>query len=403
MIPLGTDRPLARRTVVNHALIVANVTVFCLVAAAGIRSQRGVEGIEHVLERWMLVGNAAEPWRFVTYAFLHDMTSLWHLLGNMVFLWVLGPNVEDRLGRTGYLAFYLAAAAASGLGHVLVSPAPAIGASGAVAAVTGAYLVLFPRTKVKVLFIFFLIAVIQVSAMWFVSLQVVLNLLGFFTRSNSGVAYGAHLAGYAFGVGVPIALLAFKVLPSEPYDLLHLFRHARRKAEIREAVSSARSPTKRAADRKPPDPTEQVQAPVAEARARVARLLADGQAGEAMDAYRSLVEKYGLVAGAATMSRRLQLDLANHFFQSGDHGHAFAAYDRFITTYPRDPETPHVRLMLAMISGRYLHQFARGISLAKEALDSMRDEDQRAIAMELVREFEAASAKAPPGSRPAGV
>ncbi|HRJ50759.1 MAG TPA: rhomboid family intramembrane serine protease, partial [Phycisphaerales bacterium] len=132
MIPLGTDRPLARRTVVNHALIGVNVAVFCLVALAGIRSQRGVEGVEHVLERWMLVGDIAQPWRFLTYAFLHDMTSIWHLLGNMVFLWVLGPNIEDRLGRLGYLAFYLGAAAASGLGHVLMSPAPAIGASGAV-------------------------------------------------------------------------------------------------------------------------------------------------------------------------------------------------------------------------------------------------------------------------------
>ncbi|MCC6426123.1 MAG: rhomboid family intramembrane serine protease [Phycisphaerales bacterium] len=400
MIPLGTDRGLSRPTVVNHLLIAANVAVFCAVAIAGIRSERGQEGISPILDRWCLLPEFTQPWRLVTYAFLHDMSSLWHLLGNMLFLWVFGPNVEDRFGRIGYLAFYLAAAAGAGAGHILVSDAPAIGASGAIAGVTGAYMVLFPRTQVRVLFFFFLIGIIHMSALWFVSLSVLLNIIGAASHRGSQVAYGAHLFGYAFGFSIALALLASGLLKSETFDLFHLFRQARRRAEIREAYREQHQRTdtpfasKEAPKGMEPEISELAK-PVAEARAEVGRLLAIGQVAEASGAYKSLVEKYGLIAGAGTLSRGQQLDLANHFFQRQDFSSAVAAYERFIEAYPRDREAPHVRLILAVIAGRYLHQAPRAKALLAEAIPALRDAEDVAIANDLLAELDGTPASNP--------
>ncbi len=396
VIPIGTDRGLSRPTVVNHILVGVNVLIFCAVGAAGIQSEKGLQGVEHIYDRWMLTRALHEPWRLLTYAFLHDMSSIWHLAGNMIFLWVMGPNVEDRLGRIGYLCFYLAAAIAAGLGHILMSPAPAVGASGAIAAVTGAYMVLFPRTQIRVLFFFFFVGVLHLSALWFVSIEILINLFRALTGHGDNVAYTAHLAGYAFGFCVALALLMTGILKSETFDMFHLFRQARRRAEIKEAYResakrtdtafvSAEAAKARAAEAEISD----LQKPIAQARADVAARLGAGDLPGAGAAYRSLVEKYGLVRGAATMSRRFQLDLANHFFQTQDFGLSVATYERFLEGYPRDPESAHVKLMLAVIAGRYLHQLTRARTLLDETIPTIRDPDQLAMAQELLAEFAA--------------
>ena len=133
--------------------------------------------------------------------FLHG--SIVHLAGNVLFLWVFGNNVEDRLGRARYLIFYLVGGFVSAVGYVLVhlsSATPLLGASGAIAATMGAYLVWFPRARVVTL-----VGVIPlplpawlVLAGWFV--------LQFFTGPNSQVAWIAHVAGFAFGAIVGLAL-----------------------------------------------------------------------------------------------------------------------------------------------------------------------------------------------------
>ncbi|HEY3144539.1 MAG TPA: rhomboid family intramembrane serine protease [Acidimicrobiales bacterium] len=123
-----------------------------------------------------------------------------HLIGNLWFLWIFGDNVEDRLGRLRYLGCYFAAGVAATLGQVALTPnsvAPLLGASGAIAGVLGAYLVLFPRAKVISVFLplFFLPFVLSARVLllvWFV--------LQFFTNPNSGVAWAAHVAGFIFGI-----------------------------------------------------------------------------------------------------------------------------------------------------------------------------------------------------------
>lgn len=134
--------------------------------------------------------------------FLH--ADLLHLGSNMLFLWVFGNNIEDRLGHARYAAFYLAGGVVATLGHVLVQPSstiPVVGASGAIAAVMGAYLVWFPAAPVRTLVIFFIVLIRDVPAGLLLALWFVLQ---FFTGSSSGVAWVAHVAGFVFGVLVAL-------------------------------------------------------------------------------------------------------------------------------------------------------------------------------------------------------
>jgi membrane associated rhomboid family serine protease len=130
--------------------------------------------------------------------FLHG--SLLHLGGNMLYLWIFGNNIEDRLGPIAYLGFYLAGGAVATLAHVAVNPdstVPMVGASGAIAAVMGAYLVWYPTAKIRTAVIFFFITIVRVQAKWLLAFWFVLQ---FFTGNNSGVAWMAHVGGFLFGV-----------------------------------------------------------------------------------------------------------------------------------------------------------------------------------------------------------
>jgi membrane associated rhomboid family serine protease len=134
--------------------------------------------------------------------FLHG--SLLHIGGNMLFLWVFGNNIEDRMGKLGYIAFYLIGGLVAAMAHILSQPhstVPVVGASGAIAAVMGAYLVLFPNAPVKTLIIFYLILFRTIRAKWLLLAWFVLQ---FFTGASSGVAWVAHVGGFVFG-----ALVAF--------------------------------------------------------------------------------------------------------------------------------------------------------------------------------------------------
>jgi membrane associated rhomboid family serine protease len=145
----------------------------------------------------------------LTSIFLHG--SLIHLGGNLLFLWVFGNNVEDRLGKLGYALFYLSGGVIAALAHIAVQPdstVPVVGASGAIAAVMGAYLVWFPNVKVKTLIIFYFITLFDIRAKWILMFWFILQ---FFTSPSSGVAWVAHVGGFAFGVLVGLAARALGI------------------------------------------------------------------------------------------------------------------------------------------------------------------------------------------------
>lgn len=134
--------------------------------------------------------------------FLH--AGIVHLLGNMYFLWILGDNVEDLLGRAKFLVFYLAAGVVGGIVYSLLSlssNAPVIGASGAVSGVLGTYVVFFRKSKLTFMLVFWQF---KLAAPFYIGIWVLLNLVGWLLKSP-GIAWAAHLGGFIFGLAIAIA------------------------------------------------------------------------------------------------------------------------------------------------------------------------------------------------------
>ncbi|MHB1295844.1 MAG: rhomboid family intramembrane serine protease [Anaerolineae bacterium] len=156
----------------------------------------------------------AEAFTFLSAMFIHGGWA--HILGNMLYLWIFGDNIEDRLGFFPYIAFYLAAGVLASLAQVLASPGsdiPTVGASGAIAGVLGAYLVLYPHARVRTLvFLFVFIRFVQLPALLVLGLWFVLQLFNGLTQLGGGdaggVAYLAHVGGFTFGVLVGFVLKA---------------------------------------------------------------------------------------------------------------------------------------------------------------------------------------------------
>lgn len=214
MIPIGDNTPRRRAPVVNYLIVAFTVAIFIFELSLGTRLDAfiGVFGAVPARISAALAGSprvsTAVLWTLLTSVFLH---AGWiHILGNMLFLWVFGDNVEDRLGHFRYLLFYLACGVGAGLVQVVVDPGsliPAVGASGAIAGVLGAYLLLYPRAWVKVLIPIFIILipidlpVIVVLGVWFVTqLANGAAAITQTTQATGGVAYWAHIGGFAIGM-----------------------------------------------------------------------------------------------------------------------------------------------------------------------------------------------------------
>ncbi len=215
MIPLKDYNPTTRRPVVTVTLIALCVVTFLWQIGQGARGfERTVYGLGMIPA--VLTGRAelvpelvmVAPWMTLfTSMFLHG--GWMHLIGNMLYLWIFGNNVEDRLGHGGFLAFYLASGLAAAALQILPDPAaetPMVGASGAISGVLGAYLVFFPRARVLVLIPVGFLFVYTLPAGWLLGfwfLFQILSALGT-PASAGGVAWWAHIGGFAFG-----ALVAF--------------------------------------------------------------------------------------------------------------------------------------------------------------------------------------------------
>ena len=377
LIPLGTDRPLRRTPVVTYALLALNIVAFL---AQRIATQNLPTIIDGEVARFVLDPGNSGWWTWLTYAFLHG--GIMHLLGNMLFFWVFGQAVEDRLGHIGFAAFYLIGAVATGLGHALFRDNPVVGASGAVACCTGAYLVMFPRAGVRVLFLFILIGFFVLPAWIFIALAIAkdLFLLGV---GVGGIAVEAHLAGYAYGFAVGFALLASGVVQREPYDLFTTLNQKRRRGKIRSAVRSAgmdnpmaAKPERGARRERKPTPEEEA----AQLVQGIERSLKDRRIGSAVSMYRRLTDEHA--EHTPSLDRDTQLDLANALYQKSEHELAARAYQGFLDTHGDDGEAPMVRVLLARILIEESGDRAHAESLLRQALDDLDDPQLRTVAQE---------------------
>lgn len=211
MIPLRDTIRARRFPVITLSIIVVNVLVFAFQAAlprAALEEFVGVFGLVPALQLQMLQHAPFSPLTWVpmvTSMFLHG--GWFHVLGNMLYLWVFGDNVEDALGRTRFLLFYLVAGLAGGLAHIVSAPEsviPTIGASGAVAGVLGAYFVTYPHSRVLALVpLLFIITFMELPAVLFlflwIALQLINGLIGVAGTQNL-VAWWAHIGGFAAGM-----------------------------------------------------------------------------------------------------------------------------------------------------------------------------------------------------------
>jgi membrane associated rhomboid family serine protease len=361
----------------NYALIAANVAIF----VAGLN---GTEEARLKMGSWLLHPENPQLFQFFTSAFLHG--SWMHLLGNMLFLWVFGNAINDRFGQAGYLAFYLAGGVTAAVGYVLFSgDSPVLGASGAISAVTGAYLVLLPRARVTVLvWLFILLVPFEVSSLFFLLLQFVFNVYSVYSEMagrGSGVAWFAHIAGYIFGAGVSAGLLALRVLPRDPFDLLSLFRAGRRRLSYRHMVAQGRDPFsyggRLSADAARRISTRTVETAMPDTqvaremqfRTQINEALARHDLPGAAEAYLRLL---GASPGAV-LSRAQQLDIANQLMSMDRHAEAAGAYERFLQQYPNSEYGGDVHLMLGLLYGRYLQDHARARASLEAALRLLRD------------------------------
>lgn len=431
-IPIRSDRPLRSTPYVNYALIAINVLIF---AATTQQLQQAEQYQYSILDRvynqvyseeyfnepidldrlddvaeqemtkqqivdeahrrtneltrekfpvhgLMLHAQGTTLWQFITYQFLH--ASPMHLIGNMIFLWVFGNNLEDRLGRFGYLFFYLAMGVLAGLGHWLTSDAAVLGASGSVAGVTGAFLALFPRTHITFLFFWFIIRFFQVPAMLVVAFYFMKDIF-FMGLGWGNTAYTAHLAGNLGGFVVGIVLLSSRLLPREPYDLYSLWTHKRRRDQFKKLTQQGYLAWEGKAHHPgqdgPKEMTEQDKQILA-FRQAISRAIGNHDLDAAAKTYLQLIAEHG----EQTLSQRQQLDIANHLFAQGEHASAAIAYERLLKAYPKHDERGNAQLMLGLINARYLNKPDEAKPHLQEASQRLHGDDA-ALARQLLSEI----------------
>jgi membrane associated rhomboid family serine protease len=206
MIPIRDQIPTHRVPIVNYLLIALNVLVFIFMWLAGPNQEALVYQFALIpanMADGLDVGDITDVF---TSMFMH--AGLLHLGGNMLYLWIFGDNVEDSMGPIKYIIFYLIGGGVASLTHILTNPSsaiPTVGASGAIAAVLGAYLVLYPRSRVLTfipLGYFMRLTLVPASIvliLWFV-LQLFNGVLSLGASDVGGTAFWAHIGGFVAGL-----------------------------------------------------------------------------------------------------------------------------------------------------------------------------------------------------------
>lgn len=205
MIPYKDDNPTDTLPIVTLSLIAVNVLLFLLssFSPGGIAATVTAYG---AVPAGMLSFRVAEVKNVFLSMFLHG--GVFHVAGNMLYLWIFGNNIEDRLGHARFLAFYLSAGVVAAYAHAWTDPSstiPMVGASGAVSGILGAYLLLYPRAKIHtIIFLGFFIDIVLLPAVvvigfWAV-LQVISGVLTKRVAGGGGIAWFAHVGGFLFGL-----------------------------------------------------------------------------------------------------------------------------------------------------------------------------------------------------------
>jgi membrane associated rhomboid family serine protease len=363
LLPIKTSIQPRRTPYANYALVIINVVIFLLSYHPYFDQYTGKsEYLRPWADQFVL---DPEPghlflWQFVSYAFLH--ASFLHIAGNMYFLYMFGNNVNDKLGNVGYLAFYLAGAVFSGIGHIIMSNSPVLGASGAIAAVTGAYLVLFPQTLITVIYWLLFIGTIELPALYFIAFKLIIwdNMIEPRFGPQMSIAHGAHLAGYIFGITSMVGLVATHIISGSNYDLWAMIKRWNRRRVYRDVVSSGYDPytgqtkSKRVKVREviKSAAEKQRQEQVTQLRSEISNRIMQRNLPAAAEAYLELMEQ----DSEQILPGKQLLDIANQLAGDNKHTEAARAYEQFLSHYGSYEYAEQVELMLGVIYSRYLNQ-----------------------------------------------
>ncbi len=380
LIPLRTDSPIQRTPYVNVGILAVNVFVYLLTAM----SPAFLEFRDQYL-----VLNTAWPklYQFFTYQFLHDHGSLWHLAGNMLFLWVFGNSVNAKMGQIPYLLMYLAGGVAAGVGFAIYGGGQLLGASGSIASVTTTYLVLFPKSNIQIFYWFFIFGVFEVPSMIMIVAKIIVwdNLIGpSLLSGDSPIAYSAHLAGYAFGLIATLALLLIGALPRDQFDMIALVKRWNQRRTFAESMSDPKARAKAQfgqvasvkviEDEAEEDPVRQAaRERVTSLRAEITRALSHQDRTRAADLYEQLLAE----DSDQFLPRQAQLDVANQFYTLNRAAQAAAAYERFLKYYPTAPEAEHIQLLLGIIYARDLQHFETAERYLRDSMTKLTDNRRR--------------------------
>ncbi|HEY7108551.1 MAG TPA: rhomboid family intramembrane serine protease [Nitrososphaeraceae archaeon] len=223
MFPVHDDtQRIHGRPYLNYGLIAANVIVFIyeVVATSYFSNEAATNAL---MQRYGAIPNqvlSGDVTSIFTSMFLHG--GLAHLVGNMVFLFVFGDNIEDKFGRIKYLLLYLMWGAAATIVHSLFAVSagsgeiPAIGASGAISGILGAYLVMFPRARIYTVIFAFFITTVRIPAIAFIPFWFIMQIILGFIDPLGGVAYGAHIGGFLVGLATGYLWKTLRLYQQQP-------------------------------------------------------------------------------------------------------------------------------------------------------------------------------------------
>jgi membrane associated rhomboid family serine protease len=409
-IPFGTDRPQRRFPWMNVALIAANVIIYFLSHSFAQRLAHGPgmppPASDELLPAWrhyMLFPIAPHLYQFLTYQFLH--AGLSHIGFNMLFLYVFGNNLNEKLGHISYLLFYLAGGVLAGCGHMLVSNGPVLGASGAISAVTGLFLVLLPRIHIRVfIWLYIYMDVWEIPSMFFILIKMGEDIFELLTGSG-GVAYMAHISGALAGFLIGVLLLLTKLVQRDHYDLLAMLARFRRRQVYRSVVAGGYDPYQNRPA--PPAGTltrgqahpngakvnhlSNTDPRIDSLRSEIGRLLRVHQGSEAAARYLELLA----VDPTQVLPAQEQVDVASQLMANGEYAAAAAAYEGYLALYPAGGvgQQDQITLMLGVIYARYLSNAPRAAELLQKVLPKLHNAQEQEMA---VAELQALGLSPPP-------
>ena len=308
-------------------------------------------------------------------------------------LFIFGNNVNDKLGHISYLCFYLAGTVFSGVGHAVIhstSGVPILGASGAVAAVTGAYLVLFPQSLITVLYVLIFIGTIDVPAIYFIGLKMILidNVI---TAWTPHVAYDAHLAGYAFGITAILGILATGLLEGSNFDLWAMVKRWNRRRRYRDAVAGDYDPFSPQVLVKPIKTKEvkthvqnQGDEKIEKLRDAIFKRVLERRLPEATELYIELM----MLDQTQILPRQHLLDIANQLASDNKSIEAARAYEQFLANYGNYEYVEEVELMLGLLYSRYLNKPKEALKHLRSASKKLSDPGQSKMCLDELTRLE---------------